>query len=143
MSAPPSDEWVHVGKHALCFEPPDIVHLRPTGDVSVSDSLALMKFVNELPFGENSIFSLVDMSKSGRQDPAVAKLPESTDYMKKYRAQVFYNATFTHRTLIGIFVRVGKVLKPGALQGPVEIFATEAEARAWINQHREKTAPTP
>ena len=131
----PTDRFV-VGEHSAQFEPPDIVHLRPRGDVSVEDTLKLIKFVRTLPRPPKGFFGLVDIAHAKRQDPAVWNMPESQEFMKSYRAQVFYNATFYHRTLIGIFSRVGKLLPGGANLTPIMIFSTEAESRAWIAKHR-------
>lgn len=122
------------------FEPPDVIHLRPNGEISVADTLELIRFARELPRPAQGFFGLCDMSKAGRQDPAAAKLPESHEYMRAYRVQVFYNTTFAHRTLIGFFTRLGKWLAPNLPVAPVKIFNTEAEAQAWIAENR-NTAP--
>ena len=109
--------------------------MRPGGDVSLTESLELIKFWGGLPKPEKGFFSLVDMSNAGRQDPAVAKRPESQEYLRMQRAQVFYNATFYHRALIGIFVRLSKLLTHASPANAV-VFTTEAEAHAWIAETR-------
>jgi hypothetical protein len=138
MTSVSSDPWLHVGKHTARFEPPDVVHLRPGGDVSIEETLALIAFLKSLPMPSKRFIGLVDMSQAGRQDPATAKHPDSDQFMRMHRAQVFYNATFYHRTLVGIFVRVAKVLKPDFSPGPVVTFETEVEARAWIDEYRKR-----
>ena len=137
MVANSSDGWHIVGEHAVRFEPPDIVHTRPGGDVSFKEGMALIDFIRDLPRPDKGFFGLVDMSKAGRQDPAIAKETKAGDYLRMQRAQAFYNATFYHRTMIGIFVRLSKLLKHAA-PANAKIFTTEAEARAWIAETREK-----
>ena len=135
MSAADSDNWHRVGNHAVRFEPPDIIHTRPNGDISLSDSLALSAFAKSLSKPVKGYFSLIDMAHAGRQDPAVTKHPEAHEYLASQRAQVFYNASFHQRALIGIFVRLSRLLKHSKPANAV-IFATEAEARAWIDETR-------
>lgn len=135
MTSVSSDDWHRVGNHAVRFEPPDIIHTRPNGDISLSDSLALGVFAKSLSKPEKGYFSLVDMTHAGRQDPAIAKRPEAHEYLASQRAQVFYNASFHQRALIGIFVRLSRLLKHSTPANAV-IFATEAEARDWIEKAR-------
>lgn len=135
MTALDSDGWHRTGDHKVRFEAPDIIHSCPCGDISLSDSLALVEFAKNQPRPPKGFFSLVDMSRVGRQDPAVAKRPEAQELLKMQRAQVFYNASFHQRALIGIFVRLSRLLKHSAPANAM-IFATEAEARAWIEETR-------
>jgi hypothetical protein len=128
-------DWQMVDNHAMRFEAPDVIHLRPQGDVKLEQSLALIRFVRTLPKPEKGLFSLVDMKGAGRQDPALAHHPEAMEYTRHLRAQVFYNASFSHRVMIGIYLRVSRLLK-NATPANASIFETEAEARAWIAQTR-------
>lgn len=135
MTALDSDGWHRTGEHKVRFEAPDIIHSRPGGDISVSDSMVLVNFAKSLPKPANGFFSLVDMSRVGRQDPAIAKRVEAQEMLQMQRAQVFYNASFRQRALIGIFVRLSRLLKHST-PANAKIFATEAEARAWIEEAR-------
>ncbi len=135
MSAADTDGWHRIGKHVVRFEAPDIIHTRPNGDISLSDSLALGVFAKSLTKPENGYFSLVDMAHAGRQDPAVVNSPEAHEYVASQRAQVFYNASFHQRALIGIFVRLSRLLKHSS-PANAKIFSTEEEARAWIDKAR-------
>ena len=135
MTSAGSDDWYRVGEHKVRFEAPDIIHSRPNGDISLSDSLALGAFAKSLSRPERGYFSLVDMAHAGRQDPAVTKRPEAQEFLASQRAQVFYNASFHQRALIGIFVRVTKLLK-NSMPANAVIFATEQEARDWIIKTR-------
>lgn len=135
MSAADLDGWHRFGKHAVRFEAPDIIHSRPNGDIELSDSMTLITFGKGLSRPQKGFFSLVDMSHVGRQDTAIAKQPEAQEFLQMQRAQVFYNASFRQRALIGIFIRLTKLLKNSSPANAV-IFGTEAEARAWIDEAR-------
>lgn len=128
-------DWHGVGTHKVRFEAPDIIHTRPHGNISLSDSLALAAFAKGLTKPEKGFFSLIDMAHVGRQDPNTAKQPEAHEYLASQRAQAFYNASFHQRALIGIFVRLSRLLK-SSTPANAKIFATEAEARAWIDETR-------
>ncbi len=137
MNSHPTTDWFVVGKHVARFEPPDVVHLRPNGDVSLTETATLIEFVGSLPRPEKGFIGLVDIGHAKRQDPAAMKLPGANEFLQAYRIHVFYNATFYHRTLIGIFSRVGKLLKTKGPLPDLMIFETEAQARTWIARYRE------
>jgi hypothetical protein len=140
MTKTTETEWHYIGKHSVRFEPPDILFSRPDGDMSVAELKALIAFAESLPRPEKGFFGLLDVSKGGRQDPAAMSLPEAREHTRHQRAIVYFNTKFYHRTLIGMFQRVAKILNLGPRDLPVKVFDTEAEARAWIEEFRKNDA---
>lgn len=138
MTVPPDDGWQFVGKHAIRFEPPDIVFSRPDGDMSAAEMRQIMELVALLPEPEKGLFGIIDASKAGRSDPAAVKMPDVRALSRKHRAVIYINARFYQRTLVGIFQRANKLLKVAPDNGPIHFFDTEAEARAWIAEQREQ-----
>jgi hypothetical protein len=138
VTTPTDDGWHFIGKHAMRFEPPDIVYSRPDGDISVENVKQMLAFLDTLPKPEKGFYALLDTAHAGRQDPATMKTPEIQDRMHVYRAMVYFNADFHHRTIIGLYQRVGRLLKFTTANIPVRICNTEAEARAWIEGERKK-----
>jgi hypothetical protein len=130
------DGWHYVGKHSIRFEPPDILFSRPDGDMSVNDVRQIMAFIKSLPKPEKGFFSLIDVSRGGRQDPAVLKLPDMNDHVHYHRMAIYFNAKFHHRTLAGVFLRAARILKMPGSDVEQAFFDTEAEARAWIEAKR-------
>lgn len=139
MTIPADDGWHFIGKHAFRFEPPDILFSRPNGDMSVDQVKQMMAFLDTLPTPEKGFFALLDSAQAGRQDPAAMKLPEVMERMQLYQAMVYFNADFHHRTIIGLYQRVGRLMKFATSNIPVMICNTETEARAWIDAQRRKS----
>lgn len=138
MTGSPDDGWHFIGKHAIRFEPPDLILNRPDGDMSVEQHLQVLRFVQSLPQPEKGFFALINARKGGRVDPEAFKLPEIRHYSQKHRGVAYFNASFYHRTIIDIFQRVNRLLKFAPTNIPLKIFDTEGEARAWIDEIRKR-----
>jgi len=110
--------------------------------MSMDEFKQIMQFVAALPKPEKGIIALVDAAKAGRQDPAVIKDSGLKEYTRGHRATVYFNARFHHRTLIGIFQRVGRLLNLTSTSVPMMFFDSEAEARAWIDEQRTGAEPS-
>lgn len=136
MTEPSADGWHFIGKHSVRFEAPDIIFNRPDGDMSIDEMRRILELVNSFPKPEKGYFGLIDASKGGRSDPAAMKDPALRAMNENHRGVVYFNAAFFHRTMIGIFQRAARLLKLGHNNTPLEIFETEAEARAWIEARR-------
>lgn len=139
MTTSADNDWQFIGKHAIRFEAPDIVYSRANGDVSIDETRQMMSFLDALPKPEKGFFALLDTANAGRQDPAALKMPEIIERMNRYRAMVYFNADFHHRTIIALYQRVGRLLKFATSNIPLMIFNTEADARAWIDAQRRKS----
>jgi hypothetical protein len=136
MTEHSDDGWHFIGKHTVRFEPPDIVFFRVDGDTSVAQAKQLMQYVAALPKPEKGLFGLLDVAKAGRHDPAALKIPGTKEHMRLHRAVVYINARFHHRTLVGLFQRVTRLLKLTSVETPIIFVDTEAEARAWLDEYR-------
>ena len=92
------------------------------------------------PKPENGYFALVDIPAAGRPNLEILKSDELLKQLQSYRAFIYYHAQFKHRTVIELVQRISHGLKLSISTMPLVAFATEAEARAWIADHRQRTA---
>ena len=139
MSETNTDGWHEIGTHVLRFEAPDIVHMRFIGDLTLADVGQLLKTDDAFPKLEKGYFALGDVSAVGRPNLEMLKSNEILKQMQNYRAFVYYRAQFQHRTVIEIVQKVSRALNLSISSKPLVAFATEVEARAWIDEYRQGT----
>lgn len=125
-----------VGPHHLEVERPDIVHIRYHGDVTVEHFQAFDAVIDGMSPPETRIYLLRDGRRGG------FALPETRAYMARRArvsrliAVVTYGTTFLGKTLVTMTNTAIRSLKQ---EGPDLAFVeTEAEARAWIAEHRKR-----
>lgn len=134
-----ADGWHFIGKHSVRFDPPDMFITRLVGDVSLEQNIEAQEWLEKFDVPATGFYSLVDVAHLGRQDPKLMKAAYRVQPKHLCRAMVYYNARFHHRTIVNIFVRAAKVFNHPLAKTQMEIFATELEARAWIDEDRKKT----
>lgn len=140
MSEIHDDEWHHIGQHFLRFEAPDIVHTRIVGDLTVAEVKQLLHIDDIFPKIEKGYFALIDVPAAGRPNLEILKSDETLEQLQAYRAFIYYRAEFKHRTVIEIVQKISRALKLTLSAKPLVAFATEAEARAWIDNYRQQNA---
>ncbi len=133
-------KWHEIGKHSLRFESPDIVHMRIVGDLSLAQVQQLLEWVDAFPKPEKGYFSLIDIAEAGRPNLEILKSNALLKKMQIYGAFVYYRAQFQHRTVIEIVQKISRALNLSLKTIPLVAFATEAEARVWIDEYRERNA---
>lgn len=134
--------WDYISHHSFRFEPPDIVYARPQGVVTLEEAHAIATLVNTYPAPSSGLYLLTDVSRLKGQSQTALKDEKLTESMRVFRALAYFGATFQARTLINIFLRLARFFKLPVANVPLEIFATENEARAWLDERRAKASVT-
>lgn len=138
MTDAANDGWHAIGSHSVRFEEPDILHIRIVGDLGNDQVRGLLNTFEESIRNVPRPVAMVDISKSGRPNLDILKSSDLLDQMRRYRAFVYYNAQFSHRTVLDIVRKISRAFRLSLQYTPLIAFATEAEAYAWIEQFRKQ-----
>lgn len=141
MGSLPTEEWSFIGKHEVCFEPPDVYFSRVNGDVSGDEMRRQLENLQGLAQrAGHAIFWLADIRNMGTITPEARKTTaaaSSTDVRAALAGSAMFGAGFSKRVMVNLLSRAIRVLNPTKLR-PVAFVETEAEARAFIDKHRPK-----
>jgi hypothetical protein len=141
MGKPPTEEWSFVGKHQHRFEPPDLYFCRLDGDVSKDEILAQIYALHALAQrAGHSIFWLADVRNMGiltAEARRAAASASSTEVRTALRGTAIFGAGFSTRVMVTLLSRAVRLLDPSKLR-PLALVETEAEARAFLNEHRKR-----
>lgn len=145
MREPPSERWEPIGKHQHRFEPPDLYVVRIDGDVSGQEIRVQIDAIQALAQRTGkSIFWLADIAKMGsiKPDARRAMAEANQEAHTALAGSAMFGASFTSRVMINLLVRAVRILR-ASKQRPVAFVETEAEARAFLDEHRKNSAPSP
>lgn len=131
-------EWHAIGTHWVRFEEPGILHMRIVGDLGNEQVRGLLNTFEESTRNVPRPVAMIDISKSGRPNLDILKSSDILDQMRRYRAFVYYNAQFSHRTVLDIVRKVSRAFRLSIQSSEMIAFATEADAYAWIEQFRKQ-----
>ena len=128
-----TDTKVHIGASTLRVELPSICLVTYVGvlDVEVIGKMnkALMDYASQI----RPLYLIVDLSRTGtvtqlgRRHGAVGMLSLNP------AATAVIGASFHMRVIVELITKAAKLLNTG-LQGPVEFFANERDARTWMTR---------
>jgi hypothetical protein len=139
----PGTDWTYFGKHHHRFEPPDIYYCVLDGDVSADDMKAQIFGLQSLSEkAQRPIFWLSDVSKMGNltlEARRAAGLASSTEVRAALLGCGVFGAAFGTRVMVGLLVRAARALNPNRVR-PLALVATEAEARAFLEECRRNKA---
>lgn len=119
----------------ILWEPPDIVFMAFIGDIFESEMRWLTTESTLLGNANPDPFVLVDLSRIGSVSPEARVVAKFAGKGARVRATAVFGASFHHRVIATLVNRAARMLNGGS-HHPIEFFATEAEARAWIAQRR-------
>jgi hypothetical protein len=108
------------------------------GDLTLLEISQLFEMADSFPKPKNGFLNFVDLSGAGRPNLEILKSNEVLKQMEPYRAFIYYRAQFQQRTVIEIVQKVSRALKLSLSKVPLVAFATEAEAREWMDDYRRK-----
>lgn len=128
-----------VGPHRIDLEFPDVVHIHYGGDVELSHYLAFHEAMLVLP-PEPPLYLLRDARLGGLVAPETRKHIATITEKSRFVAIVTYGSSFQTKTVFTNMNRALRAMRQNTVV--IEFFDTEAEARAFIAQHREATAHT-
>lgn len=131
--------WIHIGSHALRFEPPDIIYFRIEGDVSVADMREQLRQMLQWPRPEGGFFYLVDVAlmkhKTQKSNEVMKDLPP--DFI---RSAITIGANFSHRVGVDFILRTARLLRLKLPSYTLDFASNEAEARAIVDKKRKGLA---
>lgn len=136
------DNGYQVGRHYCVFDEPDTIFMRLDGDVGAEEGSVLNKMHSEMGRDRERLFLLIDMAKLGGIDPEVRK--ESGLMMKTLplRGIAVFHASLKAKVLAKLIVSAMNIFKSAAERAPLDVFDSEADARAWIARRREQLMKT-
>jgi hypothetical protein len=126
-----------VGRHETYFEEPDILFLRLVGPVSAEEGREINNLHRELGQGRGRLFFLVDLLELEGIHPSVRK--ETGGLLKDLplRGAALYQASLKARVMAKLILTAVNLFRSEETKMPICFFATEQEARAWIDARRE------
>src|SRR5262249_25897626 len=123
------------GPSLVRFEPPDICFCAYVGDISAAEGRRTRDeqdaALDGLPYG----LMLVDLSKTGAVCAEARKIGAERPKVPVYGTAIF-GASFAIRVIAQLVTTAGSLLAK-VTESPVRFFATENQARAWLNERRE------
>ncbi|MDC3952657.1 hypothetical protein [Polyangium jinanense] len=136
------EDWLPLragSPHRYRFEEPDLFFLGDVGDVSGADMACMFDLVEELAARTGRrLFWISDISRLGRVSEEAAKLSIQRDVKQLLRATILYGGSFRQRLLANMVAKALLVLKPNRSKRPLFFCATEAEARAMVEEMRQE-----
>jgi hypothetical protein len=130
---------LRVGDHSISFEPPDVLKTSLRGDVTPEDVRAIAAFIRRASPGPRPTFILADVADLREVAREARREAVKEPAYARYRGIAVYNASFQVRVLMK-FVLLAFNLIAGVTDNPMEFFATETEARRWIDERRRTLA---
>jgi hypothetical protein len=132
-------ERVQIGGHTLAFEPPDIIKADVRGDITPEDVHAISATIKRVSPGLPRLFVLADLARFRGISSEARSAAISQPSAAPYRGFALYNTSFHVRILMK-FVLLALNLVTRRQDNPLAFFATEAEARRWIEERRRTIA---
>ncbi|MBK9264182.1 MAG: hypothetical protein IPM54_30825 [Polyangiaceae bacterium] len=132
MKSPPHSSYV-------TFESPDLAYWHLLGRVEAADIKRIyekqLEFCKDKPF----ILVLIDVSRLENITPEARRIaaegPDPSREAMPVRGNVVIGASF-HFRVLGTLIDKAARLIHRSLDNPLHFTATEAEARAWIEERR-------
>lgn len=128
------------GRHVTYFEEPDILYLQLDGPVTEPEGLEINRLHRELGQGKKRLFFLVDLFNLESIHPAVRKDTGSIVKELPLRGAALYNASLKAKVVAKLILTAANLFRKEEEKMPIAFFATEQEARAWIDNRREELA---
>jgi len=126
-------DWINVGTHSIRVEQ-EIAFIRLCGKLSVSQTQALLAICQDVHEKEGRICMLFDGTKTTSLSPEVRRTV--IDWSKRYpiTAVANFGGGLPQRALATLAIAAIRLLSRTA--PPQTYEATEAAARAWLEQYR-------
>ena len=128
-----------VGRHWVLFEPPDLCVIRPVGDLSVEEVSEIMSRVGAFAAGKQRVLLMFNVERSGDMAPAARKIAMDATSRLPVAGIALFGASFAIRVAATLMAKAARILYPSSAPVP-RFFASEAEARAWLNGRRAAAA---
>ncbi|HEV3460144.1 MAG TPA: hypothetical protein VHG32_26675 [Thermoanaerobaculia bacterium] len=126
----------NIGNQTTLFEPPDIIFLKLRGACSLEEGTEINRRHREWGRTVDRVFFLIDLSELDRIDAEVRKDATRTLAEVPLRGMVGYSAPIKARVIAKLIFTALNLFSNKADRIPLHFTATEAEARAWIEERR-------
>lgn len=135
MSSSDECEQVQIGPHVTLITN-DVMHNTLRGDLILADLQELLQIVERVRAQRGMIFLLTDTRQLGTIEPAARQYGVKWARTHTVEGSAIYGAGLMARALITLIERAITLVR--AHHAPTVFFATEAQARAWIDAQRQK-----
>lgn len=130
---------LRVGEHTIEFVPTDLFRVAVIGDVSTTEGLELMSYVERYGSSLPHVLILNELSRAGHIPASVRKHWAESAKKVKIRGSAMLGASFPIQVLARMFQSVVQLFAdplPVEQSNPMHFFKTEAEALAWLEERR-------
>lgn len=136
LESVPVAEWKSIGKHRVVIEG-DVVYVQWRGELELDEVQSVFGLYGSVFAEHGRAFALVDLRQSGvPPEPVRRWIGEWQRSHGELSGAAAFGAGWVMRSL---FLLVGRAMALiGRRQLPSAAFATEAEAREWINAMRQR-----
>jgi hypothetical protein len=128
------------GKYITYFEEPDIIYMKFGGVVSTDDALELLRRQMGMGEGKEILFFLIDAENLETISPDGRRAVAETLKELPLRGMAVVRAPLKARVVTKLVITAINLFRRDANLNPIAFFDTEAEARKWIAERREKFA---
>ena len=139
---PRDDPNNRYGPHITYFEEPDIIFMALHGDCTEENGLEALAKQVSFGQGRKMVFFLMDGTNMGGLSPGMRKAVAKALSQLPLFGMANYGAPLKARVVAKLVITAVNLFRKDASINPIEFFATEAEARSWINGRREKYRST-
>lgn len=123
-----------IGRHTLRAEPPDTVLAEIVGDVAPDEIHEIHAELTELSQA-GSILFIINIARLGRMPAASRAASARWPHLKRLRAIAIFGAGFEQRVVATLVLKAVGLLSKD-FNAAAAFFATEAEARVWLEAPR-------
>lgn len=132
---------VNVGTHEFEFLTPDLLRFTLRGTMTDEDATAYLDFIHGRAAETGGLLYVAyDVSAFTRVDEQARSRITRVNRPYPFGGLVIVGANFSMRALAGMMIRAVRLFKPEYLDCPHKFVRTMAEADAWIDELREKSA---
>lgn len=134
-TAQPSARDRLVGRHRLRTEE-DLVTLRMDGDMVLDETRQIHAELERVLAEVGRAFVLVDMSHGRNTAPDARRFIAEWNRRHRVSGAVIFGCSVPQRAAATLVFAAIRLFRPSMF--PLAMLKTEAEARAWIEEHRSK-----
>lgn len=129
---------VSIGSHEASIEDPELLHVRCIGEMSASDVQAITAFAEAHLARLGHSYMMVDLRRALGMDKEARRLV--AEWLREHHmvAVVNYGGSLVSRAFSSLAIRALRMLHGQTVENV--FLGTEAEARAWLSQHRAQRA---
>jgi hypothetical protein len=128
--------WRSIGAHQVRLEAPNLFFLRDQGDMSTADVAQIMDEMRRCASVSGPLLVLNDISALRDVSLEARKVVAQNDVLKVVRAMAVFGGSFAQRIVATLALMAARLRLRRKGIPPIRFFATEAEARAWLEENR-------